>query len=133
MMRYKHITKGSQGKEHNGFNPSTSLGQLERCSKHKDQFQVKSLSRAVTDWGQFRDKLGQCKGTFRHKLTRVAPTREVLLRLTFLLTSLDPFYTKIIFTFFIKQATLMRSSTVLSLPSQLVFPASTFGHSSNSI
>jgi hypothetical protein len=103
MMQYKYITKGSQGKEHNGFNSSTCLGQLERCSTHKDQFQVKSPSRAVTDWGQFRDKLGQCKGTFRHKLTRVAPTREVLLRLT-LLTSLDQllFILKIIFTFFHK-------------------------------
>jgi hypothetical protein len=40
------------------------------------------------------------------------------------LTSLDQllFILKILFTFFTKQATLMRRSTVLSLPLQLVFP-----------
>jgi hypothetical protein len=40
------------------------------------------------------------------------------------LTSLDQliFKLKIIFSFFAKQATLMRRSTVLSLPRQLVFP-----------
>jgi hypothetical protein len=41
------------------------------------------------------------------------------------LTSLDQlnFILKILFTFFITQTTLMWSSTVLSLPPQLVFPA----------
>jgi len=43
------------------------------------------------------------------------------------LTSLDQliFKLKILFTFFTKQATLMRRSTVLSLPLQLVFPDDT--------
>ncbi len=36
------------------------------------------------------------------------------------------FILQILFTFFTKQATLMRRSTVLSLPPQLVFPASAF-------
>ncbi len=59
-------------------------------------------------------------------------TREVLLkgRLSLstidllVLTSLDQllFLLKIFFTFFTKQVTLMRSSSVLFLPSQLVFP-----------
>jgi len=41
-----------------------------------------------------------------------------------ILASLDQliFVLKVLFTFFTKQATLMRRSTVLSLPPQLVFP-----------
>jgi len=45
------------------------------------------------------------------------------------LTSLDQliFILKILFSFLTKQATLMRRSTVLILPTQLVFPAQRFG------
>ncbi len=43
-------------------------------------------------------------------------------------TSIDPLLLilKILFTFFTKQATLMRRSIVLSVPFQLVFPVSSF-------